>query len=108
CSTIACCLQAQDRDVILENLAREHDFTGQDLEDMLDARINLNQATKDDLEATGLLTPYQIASLLDYRQRYGNFISWPEVFLIPGFTEQDTRLLALFLTLEPAPTQGKL
>ena len=108
CSTIACFVQAQDRDVILENLAMEHDFTGQDLEEMLDARINLNQSTKDDLEATGLLTPYQIASLLDHRQRYGAFISWPEVFLIPGFTEEDTRLLALFFTLEPAETNDRL
>lgn len=108
CSTAVCCLQAQDRDVILENLAMEQDFTGQDLEEMLESRIPLNQATKEDLQATGFLTPYQVASLLDYRQRYGAFISWPEVFLIPGFTEQDTRLLSLFFHLEQESTYDKL
>ena len=108
CTAMICHAQAQDRDVMLENLAREYEFTGQDLEEMLDERISLNTATGEDLRLIGLLSPYQVASLIDYRQRYGAIISWAEVFLIPGFTEQDTRLLSLFFHLEPEATYDRL
>ena len=65
--TCVCVVHAQSTDIFLENLARDHGFTGQDMEEMLHSRKNINSATRDDLEIAGFLTPYQIASLLDHR-----------------------------------------
>lgn len=98
--TCVCVVHAQSTDIFLENLARDHGFTGQDMEEMLHSRKNINSATRDDLEIAGFLTPYQIASLLDHRERYGLFFSWAEIFLIPGFTGEVSDLLPLFFTLE--------
>ena len=40
--------------------------------------VDLNQAGRSRLLATGLLTPFQVASLLDYRSRTGAVLSWSE------------------------------
>ncbi|MBR6875610.1 MAG: hypothetical protein IKN00_04895 [Bacteroidales bacterium] len=47
--------------------------------------VDLNHAGRSRLLATGLLTPYQVASLLDYRTRTGNILSWAELSLVDGF-----------------------
>ena len=98
--TCVCVVHAQSTDIFLENLARDHGFTGQDMEEMLHSRKNINSATRDDLEIAGFLTPYQIASLLEHSERDGLFFSWAEIFLIPGFTGEVSDLLPLFFTLE--------
>lgn len=109
CGTIVCAAKAQHRDIILEDLARDNDFRGQDLEEMLHARISLNAATRDDLELSGFLSPYQISSLIDHRERYGAFLTWAEIALIPGFSGEDMEMLSLFFTLEPVAVRpGKL
>lgn len=102
CGTITCAVLAQNGDVLFEELARNSDFSGQDLEEMLHARTALNLATRQDLEMSGLLSPYQVASLIDYRERYGEFLTWAEIAIIPGFSGEDVELLSLFFTLEPS------
>lgn len=48
--------------------------------------VDLNHAGRGRLLATGLLTPYQVASLLDYRMRTGDILSWTELALVDGFS----------------------
>ncbi len=108
CSMTFCVVLAQSEEVLLENLAESEGFSSHDLEEMLQTRGFLNGATKEDLELSGFLTPYQVASLLDYQKRYGPFYTWQEVLLIPGFSQEDVQLLALFFTLDKVETDEKI
>ncbi len=47
--------------------------------------LNLNTASREDLESLNLLTDYQIAQLLEHREKFGNFISIYELQAVPGF-----------------------
>ena len=61
--------------------------------------VDLNTAGRSRLLASGLLTPFQVASLLDYRQRTGVVLSWTELGLVDGFSEELCRALQVFCTL---------
>lgn len=61
--------------------------------------INLNLSSEGRLRSSGLLSAYQIASLLDYRRSNGAVLSYLELSLVSGFPEQFTRALRLFTTL---------
>ena len=71
-------------------------------------RINLNTASQQELERAGLFTPFQIASLLDYRKDYGALLTMQEVALIDGFGGDMAERLAPFVTLDSAPAAAKL
>jgi len=103
CSTIWGFAFGQNPEFLLEELAQNSGFNPDDLEEIFNAQISLNTATKEELQMTGFLSLYQVCSLLDYRERYGNFLTWAEIPLMPGFTERDAQWLALFFTLEPKP-----
>jgi len=47
--------------------------------------IDLNNASLENLEASGIFTPYQIHSLLKYREKYGPIFSIYELAVLPGF-----------------------
>lgn len=80
-------------------------------EDLAANKKNLNTATEERLSALGLLTPYQVVALMNYRTTYGLFYSWHELRLIPGFTPRDIAFLALFFTLDvdvaPVPQRAR-
>ena len=61
--------------------------------------VDLNAAGRSRLLASGLLTPFQVASLLDYRQRTGAVLSWTELGLVDGFSEELCGALQVFCTL---------
>ncbi len=61
--------------------------------------VDLNLAGRSRLLATGLLTPYQVASLLDYRSRTGDILSWTELALVDGFNEKLVSALREFAVL---------
>lgn len=70
--------------------------------------VDLNLAGRSRLLATGLLTPYQVASLLDYRARTGEILSWTELALVDGFSEPLVAALREFAVLgvrDKAPGQ---
>jgi len=48
-------------------------------------RIELNRASAEELEASGLFTSYQVHMLLDYREKFGPLYSIYELTQIPGF-----------------------
>ncbi|MBR1577473.1 MAG: hypothetical protein IJ653_02680 [Bacteroidales bacterium] len=60
---------------------------------------DLNAAGRSRLLATGLLTPFQVASLLDYRTRSGEVLSWTELGLVDGFTPEIVAALQEFFVL---------
>jgi len=61
--------------------------------------VDLNLAGRSRLLATGLLTPYQVASLLDYRTRTGAVLSWTELALVDGFNARFVEALREFAVL---------
>ena len=61
--------------------------------------VDLNAAGRSRLLATGLLTPYQVASLLDYRARTGDILSWTELALVDGFSAAFVEALREFAVL---------
>ncbi|MBO4417049.1 MAG: hypothetical protein J5801_02880 [Bacteroidales bacterium] len=48
-------------------------------------RLNLNSASREALERSGLFTPFQIASLLEYRRDYGAILTLQELSTVDGF-----------------------
>ena len=62
--------------------------------------VDLNHAGRGRLLATGLLTPYQVASLLDYRARTGDILSWSELALVDGFSAPFVEALQVFAVLD--------
>ena len=62
--------------------------------------ININDATRSRLESTGLFTPFQLASLVDYRSRHGSIMSIKELAFVDGFTSESAAALEPFIVLE--------
>ena len=61
--------------------------------------VDLNRAGRSRLLSTGLLTPFQVASLLDYRTRTGAVLSWTELALVDGFNARFVEALREFAFL---------
>ena len=64
--------------------------------------LALNRASRSRLLSEGILTPYQVASLEEYRHLYGDVLSMAELSLVDGFGEKWTEIMAPFLSLAPS------
>ncbi len=62
--------------------------------------LALNLASRSRLLSCGLLTSYQVASLLDYRERTGGILSLTELGTVDGFHADFVSDLAPFISLE--------
>ena len=75
-------------------------------EGLLARPLNLNAATRRELEASGLLTLFQQESLLAWRERYGAIRSAAELALVEGFPPEVVAELRPFVQFgETAPAQ---
>lgn len=68
--------------------------------------LKLNTVSRSRLLATGLFTDYQAASLLDYRSRSGDILSWTELGLVDGFSPALAQALSQFCSLESSNAPG--
>ncbi|MBO4427487.1 MAG: hypothetical protein J5771_03280 [Bacteroidales bacterium] len=66
--------------------------------------INLAPCGK--LLSSGLMSTYQIASLEDYRKRFGDVLSFSELAAVDGFGQEYARALSLFVSLEASSLRG--
>lgn len=69
--------------------------------------LELNGASRSRLLASGLLTAFQAASLLEYRQSTGDILSFTELSLVDGFPPDFVDALRLFARLESSSPPGK-
>ena len=69
--------------------------------------VELNSATRSRLLSCGLFTAFQAASLLDYRGRTGDVLSFAELSLVDGFGESFTEALQAFVRLDPSGPPGE-
>ncbi|MXV52217.1 hypothetical protein GS399_14660 [Pedobacter sp. HMF7647] len=66
-------------------------------------KINLNNASREDLQELTFLSPLQIQTILDYPKESGRFVNILELQALEGFNEQTVRQLMLFITVtDPA------
>jgi rRNA maturation protein Nop10 len=70
-----------------------------DLNSILKQPLNLNSASKEEFYRLHLLNDFQIASLIDYRNYNGPFLSVYELLYIPGFRKEDVELLHSFVVI---------
>jgi len=102
--------QAQDLPASITTLIEQLAEQGRDAEELvryyeglLLSPLNLNAASRAQLEETGLLTLFQVESLLAWRARYGAIRSATELGLVEGFTPDEARALRAFFSFgEPA------
>ena len=62
--------------------------------------VCINLASTGRLRSCALFSEYQVASLLDYRERTGDILSLTELGTVPGFTPGLVSALAYFISLE--------
>lgn len=68
--------------------------------DLLAHPVNLNTASPDLLEESGLFTPFQIHHLIRYRENYGQLYSVLELAALPGFRKSRIMEIAPLLTVK--------
>ncbi len=61
--------------------------------------VNINSATEDDLRNLLFLNDFQIYSLLEYINQYGEFLSIYELPLVYGFSEEFVKLIEPFIII---------
>lgn len=71
----------------------------QHYQSLYDKPIDLNLVSRSRLLSCGLLSAYQVASLLDYREQNGEILSFSELGLIDGFTPELASHLQPFVVL---------
>lgn len=104
---------ADIREVLMEAIAAangeqsDYESLMMDLEQRMDNPLNLNTAVADELRSIPFLTEFQVASLIDYRNRHGQFLSVYELQVVYGFTAEVISLLLPFVYVD-APSQSRL
>ena len=68
--------------------------------------VDLNRASRERLQASGLFSPYQVASLLEYRSRSGAVRSRTELGLVDGFGPRTAEALSRFVSFGPGARRG--
>lgn len=69
--------------------------------------LAINLAGRGRLESSGLMSAYQIASLLDYRSRSGDILSISELAAVDGFGKETAEALSCFISLESSAMPGR-
>lgn len=69
-------------------------------EDLHRHPIRINSCPKSKLLSCGLMSAYQVASVIDYREHSGDILSITELGAVDGFGEETARALSLFVSLE--------
>ena len=65
-------------------------------------RVNVNHPGRG---ASTLFTPYQMATIADYRENYGDILSAAELMLVDGFSKDVVEILLPFLDFSPTPSK---
>ncbi len=97
-------VHAQESDPVLEFMgtdsAEELDpYDVERLEDYLSDPLDINRASEARLRESGFFTPYQIASLTDYRARHGDIMSLTEFAAVDGFGQGFISGLSPFISV---------
>ena len=78
-----------------------------ELESFRNHPLPLNRASRARLLESGLLTPYQVATLAEYRSLSGDILSFAELERVDGFGKEAVAALRPFLSLESVRRPGE-
>lgn len=81
--------------------------TAERLELFLVHPLDINFASRSRLMSSGLFTQYQVASLTDYRARFGDVLSFSELSAVEGFGEESAAALKPFISLASSSAPGR-
>jgi hypothetical protein len=73
------------------------------LSDCLRHPLRINSAGAGDFERSGIFTPFQVASILDYRSRHGDICSLAELSFVDGFNTDAVQAFEPFISLDAGP-----
>ncbi|MBQ6087574.1 MAG: hypothetical protein IJK96_05905 [Bacteroidales bacterium] len=76
------------------------------LNSLMDRKLKINTASRRALLASGLFSPYQAASIIDWRSRCGDILSFTELSTLDGFDKGAVDALRPFLSLESYALPG--
>lgn len=76
-------------------------------ENLADDPLPLNMASRMRLESSGLLSDYQIASLMAYREESGDILSFSELAAVDGFGRETAEALSVFVSLSSSALPGQ-
>jgi len=68
--------------------------------------VCINVVPQSRLLSCGIFSPYQVASLVDFRERSGDILSFAELSLVDGFGEQFIQQVRHFISLESYSAPG--
>ena len=80
-------------------VASEEELSDEEVErlgEFLRRPLKINLLSRSRMTASGLFTDYQVASLMDYRQRHGEILSFMELSMVDGFGKQYVEVLKPF------------
>ena len=75
---------------------------------LLVSPLDINKATREDLERLVILNDFQIETIIDYKKEYGALLSINELYQIPGFDSKMITLLTPFIYVAPGENSPKL
>ena len=113
CAAVLFCFDAAaqpDYESIVQQMAEDGASEAQ-IEDYLQQLpaggrgLDINSASRAELERSGLFTPFQTASLLDYRTEYGSILSAAELALVDGFSAEKVAALQPFIVIGAGAVQ---
>ena len=78
-----------------------------ELESFRNHPLPLNRASRARLAESGLLTPYQVATLAEYRSLSGDVLTFAELERVDGFGKEAVAALRPFLSLESIRRPGE-
>lgn len=93
--TGASCIEDLDEET-LDRFDRLEDFP-----------IEINYCSKQALVESGLMSSYQAASLIEYRERTGGIFSVTELGLIDGFDQETARALSNYVSFDSVLSPGQ-
>ncbi len=71
----------------------------EDLQGFYQNPVNINTATENELQKLWLLNDFQIKSLIDYRKKAGEIVSYAELTYLFGFTNKTVDLIRPFIVI---------
>ena len=101
-----------DFERVIENLLpqQEYDVDYNDLYDRLftlySNPLDLNIVSRADLQSLFFLSEEQISGLIEYREKYGKFLSYFELLSIDGFEKETVQQLIPFVNIELNPRES--
>ena len=87
--------ETEDENIALEIL--------QELEEKIQHPVNINSATISELQELYVLSEFQVFSILEFRRKYGLFLSLNELQLIPGIHNETIQLIRPMICLNEIP-----